>query len=217
MSVSNKSNGQGLRIVNGDITTDVPSVVLIDPITGNPATPQAIVAGEAHVGAIGGNKATIPVSITRESNATPYTAGDVISSAAATVVPAMDFTTAGRVAGGSGYVVGATLITNVKSVVPRTRVHLFNVNTATVSGDNLPWRDLYADSSKRIGYFDLPAMTTGADSTNSDMSRTAAFDFRLPYICAAASRHIYAVLETLDAVTLTSGSALTLTLIFEQD
>lgn len=193
------------------------AMVVIDPITGDPAAPQAIVAGEAHVGSIGGNKASISVSITREANATPYTARDVISAAAATVVPAMDFSTAGRVAGGSGYVVGAKLIVNVKSVVPRVRVHLFNVNTATVSGDNLPWRELYADSSKRVGYFDLLAMTTGADTTNSDMSRTVAFDFRLPYICASASRHLYAVLETLDAVTLTSGSALTLTLMFEQD
>jgi len=164
-----------------------------------------------------GSKSMIAVTITRETNATPYTAGDVISAAAATVVPAMDFATAGRIAGGSGYVVGAKLIVNVKSVTPRVRVHLFNVNTATVSGDNLPWRELYADSSKRVGYFDLPAMTTGADTTNSDMSRTIAFDFRLPYVCAASSQHLYAVLETLDAVTLTSGSALTLTLTLEQD
>lgn len=176
-----------------------------------------VLAGEAHIGAAGGNKITLAVAFTRESNATPYTAGDTVSAAAATVVPAMDFATAGRVAAGTGYIVGAKLIVNVKSITPRVRVHIFNVNTVTIAGDNLPWSELYADSSKRVGYFDLPAMTTGADTTNSDMSRSIAFDFRLPYICAAASQHLYAVLETLDAVTLTSGSALTLTLMLEQD
>jgi hypothetical protein len=175
-----------------------------------------LAAGEAHIGAIGGNKTAIAVEFTRENNATPYGAGDVVSNAAAGTTP-MDFATAARVGGGSGYVVGAKLIYNVKSVVPRTRVHLFNVNTATLAGDNLQWKEVYADSSKRVGYFDLPAMVTGADATNSDMSRSIAFDFRLPYVCAAASQHIYAVLETLDAVTLTSGSKVTLTLMFEQD
>ena len=166
---------------------------------------------------VGGNKKVEAQAFTREANATPYTAGDVVSVTAATVVPAMAFTTAGLVPGGSGYIVGAKLIYNVKSVVPRTRVHVFNINTATVAGDNLPWKELYADSSKRVGYFDLPAMATGADTTNSDMSRAISFDFRLPYVCAAGSTTLYVVLETLDVVTLSSGSAATMTLMFEQD
>lgn len=170
--------------------------------------------GAAHVS---GKKFELSVEITRENNATPYTAGDVVSAAAATVVPAMDFAAAGRVVAGSGYVVGARLTYNVKSVVPRTRVHLFNINTATISGDNLPYRELYADVSKRIGYFDLAAMTTGADTTNSDMSRSVVFDIRIPYICAAADQSVFAVLETLDAVTLTALSKATLTMMFEQD
>ena len=166
---------------------------------------------------VGGGKTVESQAFTREANATAYTAGDVVSVTAATVVPAMAFTTAGRVTGGSGYIVGAKLIYNVKSVIPRTRVHVFNINTATVAGDNLPWKELYADSSKRVGYFDLPAMVTATDTTNSDMSRAIAFDFRLPYVCAAGSTTLYVVLETLDVVTLSSGSAATLTLMFEQD
>lgn len=164
-----------------------------------------------------GKKFEISVSFTRENNATPYTAGDVVSAAAATVVPSLDFATAGRVDGGSGYIVAARLTYNVKSVTPRTRVHLFNINTATVAGDNLPCKELYADQSKRCGYFDLPAMTTEADTTNSDMSRSIDLSLRVPYVCAAGSRHLYVTLDTLDAVTLTAQSQATLTLMFEQD
>lgn len=39
-TVANKVLGQGLRLTEGDMVASVPSVVLIDPITGNPATPS---------------------------------------------------------------------------------------------------------------------------------------------------------------------------------
>ncbi len=156
-------------------------------------------------------------SFLREANATPYAAGDVVSAAAALAVPAMVFPNAGRLLGGNGTIVAARIITNTKSVVPRIRVHLFNDNSATVSGDNLPYRELYADVSKRCGYFDFPAMITGTDTANSDMSRAVLSNIRIPYVCAANSQSLFAVLETLDAFTPTSGSAFSLVLVTEQN
>lgn len=165
-----------------------------------------------------GSKISMAVEITREANATAYTAGDIVSAAAATVVPGMAFTNITRAIGIGGYIVGARLQTDTKSVTPRFRVHLYNDNTATVSGDNLPARLLYSEISKRIGYFDLAAMITPADTSNSTQSGTLDLStLRLPFVPAAASRTIYAALETLDAFTPVSASKFTLTLIVELD
>lgn len=160
-----------------------------------------------------GKNVQVTVEITREANATPYTAGDVVSAAAATVVPAMAFASFAREAGLGGYIVGARISTDQKSVTPRIRVHLFNVNTATISGDNLPYRSLYADISKRMGYFDLPAMTTPADTSNSTESRAIDMTIRFPFVSVTTT--IYAVLETLDAFTPSGGSKFSLTLVGE--
>ena len=58
----------------------------------------------------------------------------------------------------------------IVSDVPR--VGNESASDATVVADNLPWADYYANKEKMLGYYDLPAMTTAADATNSTMSRT---------------------------------------------
>ena len=196
--------------------------VIVEGYAGGPAQPvslataPALVAGEAHVGEVGGKITTVSVEFTRENNATPYTAGDVISSSAGSPV-VLEIPNLFRINGGSGYVTMARVITNVKSVTPRIRIHGFNVSTPTVSGDNLPHQEKYADSSKRLGYIDLLAMTTGADATNSDMSRGINNTDRWPVTADGASRSLFVLLETLDAVTLTSGSKLTVTLTLDNN
>ena len=75
-----------------------------------------------------------------------------------------------RVSGGSGYIVGAMLHTDKKSIVPRFRVHLFNATGATVSADNAAFKDVYADISKRIGFFDLFSMITGTWSGRTSLA-----------------------------------------------
>jgi hypothetical protein len=181
------------------------------------ATDVPVPAGENHLGSFGGTKVTITTSFTREANANPYTAGDVISSAATTLVPSITLAGLARVNAGTGYIVGAKVAFNVKSVVPRLRVYLYTVNTAVVGGDNLPQVMLYADYSKLMGFFDLPAMFTPADTTNSTASFTQDMTIRVPFACATATTTLYATLVALDAVTLTSGSAVTISLIAEQD
>ena len=137
------------------------------------ATAPALVAGEAHIGEVGGNTNAANVEFTRESNATPYAAGDVISSSAGSPV-LLEIPNAVRINGGSAYVTGLAVVFNVKSVTPRIRVHFFNASPAAgnIAGDNLPLIEKYADASKRLRYVELPAMITAADATNSDMSRS---------------------------------------------
>jgi hypothetical protein len=180
---------------------------------------SAITAGETHLGETGGNLITVSVEFTREANATPYSAGDAISSSAAGPV-LLELTNAVRINGGSAYVTGCAVVFNVKSVTPRIRVHFFNASpaAANISGDNLPIKELYADASKRLRYIELPAMITAADVTNSDMSR--AFITPPPWLpvqAAGGSRSIFVLLETLDAVTLTSGSKVTVVATFDNN
>jgi len=153
---------------------------------------------EDHLGEVGGNLLMIATEFTRPNDSTPYTANDVVSNDATTTTM-QALAAAARVAGLGGYVVGIRVATDKKSITPRMRVHFFNTTGATLAGDNLAWKDVYADSAKRVGYVDLPAMITAADATNSDNSRALDLTVRMPYTCVATS--LYFVLETLDAFT----------------
>ena len=185
------------------------------PVTGaSGGSGGALEASEAHVGEIGGNLIRVSVEFTRPSDTTAYTAGDVVSnSTSATTLLAL--ANAVRVNAGSGYIVRASLTTDKKSITPRFRIHLFNASDPTVAADNVAHKELYADAGKRLGYFDLPAMTTATDTTNSDMSRAVDNTLRHAVIAAAATRTLQALPEVLDAFTPASGQKFTLTLFID--
>lgn len=176
----------------------------------------AVQPGENHVGEVGGRKVRQSVQFTRPNTTTAYDIGDVVSNNATTSV-LMDFDVAARVDGGSGYIVGIRVTTDKKSVVPSFRVHFFSQSNPTVSGDNLAYQDKYADIAKRLGWYDMPAMSTGTDTTNSDCSRAQDSTMRLPYVCAVGDRSVFVLLETLTAWTPAANERITVTLYFEQD
>ena len=160
---------------------------------------------------VGGLVTRAATEFTRPADTTAYTAGDVVSnSTSATTL--IDLANAVRVNGGSGYVVRVEVATDKKSITPRLRVHLFNASNPTVSVDNAAMRQLYADNAKRLGWIDMPAMTTGTDTTNSTMSVTVNDGCRLPVVAGAATTSLYAVLEALDAFTPASGEKFTVTI-----
>ncbi len=152
----------------------------------------------------------------RPANTTAYTAGDVVSNSVA-ATSLLEFSSVIRTIGRSGYLVGAQLSTDKKSITPRIRVHLFNVNTPTVSADNAAHQEKYADRAKRLCSFDLPAMITGTDTTNSNMSRSEDMSLRIPIIAATEDTDVYGFLEALDAFTPASQQAFSLTLYFDQN
>lgn len=175
-----------------------------------------LAAGENHVGEVGGRLTTVSVELTRPSDTTPYGVNDVVSNSASATTP-MEFANIARSTDAlSGYIVKARLSTDKKSITPRIRVHLFNAANPTLAADNVNWKELYADADKRLGYFDLPAMTTAADASSSDMSRTFDLNLRIAVV-AAANRSLYAVLETLDAFTPASGEKFRLTLVMDNN
>jgi hypothetical protein len=173
-----------------------------------------LAASEAHIGAIGGAIVNVSTEITRPADTTAYAANDVVSNNTTTTTLGT-LTNCARVNAGSGYIVGARLATDKKSITPRFRVHLFNASNPTVAADNVAHKSVYADLSKRIGTFDLAAMAT--DTTNSDVSAATDWTLRIPFVCAAASRDIFFFLETLDAFTPASGEKFTLVLLIDQN
>lgn len=160
------------------------------------------------------NIIAISTEFTRPNDSSAYAANDVVSdSTSATTMQAL--ANAVRVAGGSGEILGIRLSTDKKSITPRFRIHFYNTNGATVSGDNAAWQDKYADIGKRVAYYDLPAMTTGADSTNSNMSRSVDMTMDIPYTCVGTS--LYFVLEALDVFTPSALEKFTLTVFVKRN
>jgi hypothetical protein len=185
--------------------------IMVRAINGTGAVSAGTGASESHFGEVGGNMNMVSTEFTRPSDTTAYTAGDVVSNATSSN-SLMVMTDLARINGGTGYIVGCRLSTDKKSITPRFRVHLFSATDPTFSVDNVAYKDLYADGIKRLGYFDLPAMITSTDTTNSDMSRSIDLTLRLPYKAASNTKSIYALLETLDAFTPASAEKFTLIL-----
>lgn len=175
---------------------------------------DVIAAGETHIGEVGGNLTMISVELTRPSDTTAYAANDSVadSTSAPTMLALLN---AARVSGGSGYITGIRVTTDKKSITPRFRLHFFNTNGATATNDNAAFKTAYADISKYIGYWDMPAMITGADTTNSTDSRSVDLTPRLPFTCAATT--LYVLLETLDAFTPASAQKISVTVFLDRN
>lgn len=163
---------------------------------------HGIVAGEAVLGKVGGITNRVSAEMTRATDTTSYDIGDIVLPAAGGVVT---LSNVARVLGGSGYITGIRLTTNKKSITPRFRIHFFKASNPTLSADNAAWQDKYADIDKRVGYWDMPPMTTGTDTTNSDMSRTLDYSMRIPFKCADDTKDLYFALEALDAFAPANG------------
>jgi len=217
----NQTVSGSVNILSGSMTITSGSINInnfpsVQTVTGS------LIAGEAFIGHTGGQVVPISGSFARASGSVVYSIGDEIcNSTTASSVVLIEFQNAARVNGGSGYVVGVKITTNVKSLTPSIRLHLYNASNPTVAGDNNLHVEKYADLAKRLGYMDMPAMTTAADTANSDMSRTTDFGGQTNGIHAiaatAGTRSIYGLLETLTAFTPTTLQEFTVTLLIDQN
>lgn len=139
---------------------------------------------------------------TRAANATAYGAKDVIASGAGADLWEFDLA---RFPGGSGRIVRVVLRSNDKTSVFRARIHLFNIAPAAIA-DNAVMACLYASNGSKQGSIDLPALGT-EDTTASDAAEAVLATVSFPIKCAMADTKLYALVETLDAIsTPVSGS-----------
>lgn len=169
-------------------------------------------ASEVHAGQVGGEMVTVAVEITRPANVTAYTAKDVVAADAA--VAPIALSNVARKVGGSGYIVGAKLVTDQSTNVGRFRIHLYRTTHVTPA-DNAAFTLLYANRANRLGSIDIGPL--GTEGAGSDAAVGQNLDVRLPFVADGAARQLLAVIETLDAFTPTSGQKLHLELFVEQN
>ena len=157
-------------------------------------------------GTVGGTTIVVGDETTRlgGGDTTIYAAGDAISvDVNTTAVTALRSLAVARVAGGSGYLTGFRLMTNVAANTERIRAHFYTLAqpTGAVVGDNVPMTLLYLNKACRIGHVDFPAFSTSTVVGSSTGAYAWDTTTRLPFQCAGGNTNIYYRLETLDIFT----------------
>lgn len=148
-------------------------------------------------GNTGGYTARALDMFVRPNDANIYAALDAVSDSTTTPL-VLSFLDVARANGGSGYITKARLVTTQTTCVARFRLHLFSTPPTPIN-DNAPYTLLWANYATRIGEIDfLPCNTEGAGSTAAKSLNST---IRLAFVCAADRRHLYGLLETLDAFT----------------
>jgi hypothetical protein len=151
-------------------------------------------AGENHIGEVGGKGLQITVTPTLTVGAT-YAANDFVGTSAT----GMEFAGAGRVAGGTGRIVGAILHDYVLASVA-AELWLFTVTPAGLPADSAAFT--ITDNLTCIGV--IPFNTYYASALNSISNGTIP-NGQIPYKCAAADTKLYGALVTRGAPAYTNG------------
>jgi len=192
----------GITIVDGAVKT----VLTTTPTTD--IGDVTLLAGEAHIGEVGGKSISVGDETIRPANTLQYTAGDAISAdtSDSDTTPLRSLAV-GRVTGGSGTLAKFRLMTDQAACVATIRIHLYTVAapTGAIVGDNVPMTLLYANKAQRIGHIDLPALATSTVAGASTGAATQDLDTRMEIKCAAGNQNIYYRLETLTTFTPASG------------
>ncbi len=177
-----------------------------------PATDALFILGasEAHIGETGGKLTAVSATFTRPADTTAYAALDVVGAA---VTANISFADAARVNAGSGYVAKARLMTDQSTNVARYRLHLYHT-APTAIADNAPMTLLWVNADKRVGYIDFAACKT--EGTGSSAAGSINFTDHPAFVCAALSRNLFGILETLDAFTPATGQNYHVELTLEQ-
>jgi len=192
-------------------------VLAVDNGDGTYSLAMAGESGENYLGKVGGQLSTVSVEVARPNDGNPYIALDTIADATSGAA-VWTFPNMARVAGGSGYIVKAQVMTDQKTCVARLRLHLFNAAVAAIN-DNSPYLTLYANIANRVGVIDFPGLAT-EDPTNSTQAWSQLAPgtgiLPLPFVCAADA-NLYGILETRDAFTPASGQKFTIKLTADQN
>ena len=152
---------------------------------------------EDHIGAVGGALVVATATFARPADTTAYAANDAVSNGDPSVL--MTFAGLARVAGGSGYITKARIVTDQSANTAAFRLWLYTISNPSVAADNAAFTLSWANRANRIGYIDFPALAT--EGTGSDSASALADTIRLAFQCAAGSQALYALLETKSAFT----------------
>jgi hypothetical protein len=163
--------------------------------------------------------ASASAPITRPADTAVYAIKDVVSTAGGAILTFADLVT---VNGGSGIITKALLLTSQKTNTAAYRLHLFNAAPVAIA-DNAPFTLLYAHATTRVGAIDFPAAATedATNSTAAGASRPSADGASTPpnlwFKCAASSKALYGILETIAVFTPASAQTYYIEIAASQD
>lgn len=177
-------------------------------------------SGENYLGTVGGKSALVGIETIRPADVIPYSAGDVVSTTTSdsSTTPLLALPV-GRINGGSGYLMKFRLSTDQKLCTASFRIHLYTVSapSTAVPGDNLAMSLFYTNKAQRLGYIDMPPMSTSLVNTNSTMAVSQDLSSHMKFKCASGDTNIYYLLETLSAFTPASGQKFYFEVLADQD
>ncbi len=178
-------------VENGDGTYSLSTALVATPTID--LGDLTLLAGEAHVGSVGGSTVNVQATPTLTVHAT-YVSGDFVGTSATPIT----FTNCARVAAGSGEIRSAVLIDYALQSLP---IELWLFDTAvTPPNDSAAWTLSDADAAHCIGV--IAFNTYYASALNSVSPAPNAGQ---AFVCAAADRNLYGCLVTRGAPTYATG------------
>jgi hypothetical protein len=148
-------------------------------------------------------------------------AGNSAYTSGGTVAKLWRFAGVARAAGGSGYIVRASILTSLTTCTEAFRLHLYNAAPAPILDNAACTAPLYADASKYVGTIDFPAAkveATGATAAYANATgNTSGSNLPLAFTCAATDDDLYGLLEGSLGFTPASAQTTTIVLVAEVD
>jgi len=194
--------GTGAVLRARDVGNDVKELIV--SINGSTSSSSALVAGEAHIGAVGGNTVEVNVTPTLTTHAN-YVSGDYVG----TDATPMTFAACARVVGGTGTVIGAVLVDYATQGIAG-ELWLFDT-LVTPPADSAAWTISDAHAARCVGV--IPFSTYYASVLNAV---SPASNLSIPFKALAGATALYGCFVTRGAPTYASGD-LTFRLFIAQD
>jgi hypothetical protein len=140
------------------------------------------------------NITIVEATLTRPADSIPYIAGDLISGSVTASSP-ITLSNIVNSNGGRGYITKVILTSDDQNLNAEFRLWLYNIPNPGLPGDNEPYSIFWDDAPSRLGYVDLPLLSTENAGSGSDCGisiRSGQF----PFNTLEDSKNLYGVLQT---------------------
>lgn len=154
-------------------------------------------------------------SITRPADTSIYAAGDEISTSTSSPT-IMTFSGCARANGGTGVILGATVIdSSAQTTKPQLELWLFDT-TSTPNNDNAAFAPSDGVAETCIGVISLSTNYVGDPATSGNIVFESG-PVSLPYVCGGSSSDLFGRIVVRNAYTPTSAEKFTVRLRLQQD
>jgi hypothetical protein len=126
-------------------------------------------------------------TFTRPADTNAYAQYDAVCNSTSAPV-GLVFANAARVNGGSLYITKLEIETNLATCTAQFRLYFFT-QAVELTNDNAQYATNFANAAYRVGYIDVPALST--EGTGSGSASAVWVSAPLPCKCAADSRNLY--------------------------